>query len=257
MRFLAVLILVIFSGEAFAQNTVDSEKEAIAKMERELQERREALKNKEKVDSAKNSELEQIRKQRLELEAKEKSLLEANVSKSEVRVPQLRKRDYYIDAGNFLTLVLSDRFKTDTIDRNRSRQNGALEGGWNFVNFEVGPLFGFENYDASTYKETSTTYGVNAAYNIFPNEPGQDLIPFVNLRLYQTEYEFDHNIDPTEDSKERAFVYEVGAGARYFPFGEYLALTGMVYYRDADGKFNITDYSSKGVRATGSLYIYF
>ncbi|MCB0349546.1 MAG: hypothetical protein KDD38_00070 [Bdellovibrionales bacterium] len=190
---------------------------------------------------------------------KEQTLLaEARTPKTQNRSDGLRQRDFHIDAGNVINLILGENLKSDSgTNRDRNRQTINLDAGWNWGSFEAGPLIYYDKYDADSYKEESLSLGGQVAYNFIPNQPGNDLVPYTYLKLYHFDYDYDHSTNFSSSYTEKGLVYEIGGGVKYFPFGEYLALVASAYYKVNDAEQDSVDYTVNGLRARGSFLIYF
>ena len=219
MRSLLISILFLSFQTVMAQGNLDADKKQIAEMEKALAKKKASLK--EKLNAV-----------------------------DQEKFKHLRKRETYFDVGSIITLVLSDRYESGNTTRDRSRQILNINGGWNWGNYELGPILSYDHYDKDNNVEDYLGVGGQFDYNFTENKPGNDLVSF--FRLYVQSYTYEDN-----SSDEDGLITTVGGGVKYFPFGEYLSLIGQVYYRHVDGDFGTSTFTTKGFRTNGSLVVYF
>ena len=274
MKFTLLATIILFSTIAFSQsepkNNLESEKKKIAELEKQLQKKKDDL---QKLENTKEAELKRIELEKKILAEKEEKLrAEIESEKPQKQVidqspvvysKSLQSRDWFVNPTSIITLIFSDKLKYDnSTERDRNRKIFYLSGGKNFGYFEVAPSIFIDFYDLDTRVAKTTEYGLMSTLNFIENKAGNDMIPYAFLTYLRQNNTEDWDNTNTNDNHEQINTYNLGGGAKYFPFGQFLALDATLYYRSANGVYSETGFSDQnykrnGINANLALSVYF
>ena len=268
MKFRLLLFTMLPMISLAQSNAITAEEQKIIEMEKKLSARKELLKLK-KIKADKDKELAEIRRKQKELKAKEEAILKkakekailkkakeeavlnkAKVVKTVKLQNTLRKRKYYVDGSQLLSLVFKDARRFDSGNsRDFNSHSLSLEAGINLGRFEVGSLIRQSKFDRETFEEKTFLFGLRGIFNFIPNTPENDFIPFAQLTVARISFE-QEGVNAFVDNRTEI---NLAAGFTYFPFSEYLALKTRLTYASDHG----TNFESDFLLITSDFLIYF
>lgn len=172
------------------------------------------------------------------------------------------QRRWFVDPSFALALIIGNKYKPDQgQSRNRNGQSIDLAFGYNFSEFEVGPIIRYSNYDYESSTETSMASGLFGDFNFIENKPGVELIPFLRASFVHQKDKDSRNLSGFEDETQYD-TYGLSTGVKWFPVGDFFAVKGYleyyqnnVIYKEAssqDFKYTI---SGPRLRAEFAIYL--
>lgn len=177
-------------------------------------------------------------------------LLAAAVAITFAVAAQAGDRKFVLDGTSLASFVISNTFKPDngtSYDIDQQKLNIIV--GYNMADFEMGPVFSYENTNDNSITTKSQEVGAYFKYNFTPNISGNSLIPFAKVNLSTLSKKNDL-------SETTAFQWKISGGATFFPFNDLVGIDGMLAYRDGKASGDIPGKTS-GLMLGTAINLYF
>lgn len=164
----------------------------------------------------------------------------------------LGSRQYVLGGG--LSLV-SSTYSISTLSATvkHSDLNLSARFGWNFENYELGPIFGYRNVDSdySSQHFSSFSGGVFGDYNLSPNRPGENTIFGI------TGEGIFGSLSPSSGSGGSTMEFFVGGFLKWFGITDSTALRADLGYDYLKTSAGTTNNTLQGFVLRGGLATYF
>ncbi len=172
------------------------------------------------------------------------------------------QRKWSVDPTSIVALIFGNKYKPDQgQSRDRNGQTIDVVFGYNFGQFEAGPIIRHSHFDYETSTETSASYGFFGDYNFIENKPGVEIVPFLRASFAHQLDKDTRNTNGLEEETQYD-VYSLSAGAKWFPAGDFFAINGYLEYYQNNAIYTEKSspefkYTISGPRLKANFAIYF
>lgn len=160
------------------------------------------------------------------------------------------------DRSHFVGISgLEYNFSSDSRESNSAKTSStnfglSLNGGWNLGSFEFGPTLGFQTSSGSGTTSSSLSGGGFFDFNFTPNLPGQSSIFCATAGASLSSVE-------AGGTKSSGYLFEAGAGWKFFPFNDWLSLRTNLKVRYSESKNPSTTTKTTSFLLDGGVVSYF